>query len=184
MPPLPQPATLAEFVAGMPSGSHFELTWQAGTPRLVLIDHLWEHHLIYLIRNEYESFGFRDHSYHAVLLPPFVVELVEWFANWGTPDLRYPALNGADVVTLGEVPTWVTDVPRYAALVAAAHSINEPTLPTLAKLTADSTGLDPLSLMALVLDVHQAADDLHDALAASVRALSGTVSRASSAAAL
>lgn len=172
MPPRPQPATLAEFVAGMPSGAHFELTWQSGTPRLVLIDQLWEHHLIELIRAEFDVYKFKNHSYHAVLIPPFIVELVEWFAHWGSKDMRYPAQHAPDVVILGEVPAWVEDTPRYAALVAAAHSIGEPSLPSLARAAATDAGLDVLALMALVLDVFESADSLTDALAASVRALS------------
>lgn len=172
MPPRPQPATLAEFIAGMPSGNHFELTWRSGVPRLVLIDQLWEHHLIELIRAEFDVYKLKQYSYHAVLLPPFIVELVEWFAHWGSQDMKYPAQNAPDVVNLGEVPAWVEDVPRYAALVAAAHSIGELNLPTLAQDAAITSGLDVLVLMALVLDVRENADSLSDAITASVRALS------------
>jgi hypothetical protein len=174
MPDRPLPSTLSEFITEMPSGWHFALTWRAGTPQLVLIDVLWEHHLVELVRAEFSIRRPTRGSFETALLPPFVVELLTWFDHWGDTDRRYPTPAIPNMVVIGEIPAWVADEERYAALVAAAHSIIEPDLPERARDAALRIGEDPLTMIALTLDVYDAAGTLEDAIAASVRALSST----------
>jgi hypothetical protein len=170
-----RPSTLQEFFDRIPSCTGKCTAWRASPVRLVILDELWENVLTDLVLTEFQSFRLKQGSYHGLLLPTVLVEMLAWYEQFGYADGRYPRTGTAEVQDLGPVPDWVVDQERYAALIAAAHDAFEPRLPTLSTEAAVEHGLDALQVLALALDVVRSCESATEAVQAAVGALTSHV---------